>query len=395
MRQQSLSQPSEAPTVPHDTNILARHFIWTIAALAWLINARANDATVFVSCTSLNIRPATIVQAGKTNAIAISAFSDGTINDELSFSVNESDPESHFAVIYLIQPERSLPYVGAMFLSAPGLGDANGDALTDFCEVALGATNYVTSGEVSFTDGSTNYPGTIAATWNRIEGVTIGTVALHMQVPGLGLDLPFTNEFEIYQYEGDLSYIATTTNVIASVNLGRLGAPGTIEGPFTLVRTDSVDLDYSAGKWTNSDNLKLPFESSASLGVSIAKGALPTYYYGLISFVDGLPELGFAFEYQEWYLDIFDPNDANRDGVPDIAEPPLDLTPPALSLAVDKTSLSFTITGDPGQKIIIDHATMLTAPVWSTVAAVTMTNKTQTVTLKAPSFVRGFYRAHL
>ena len=382
----------------HDTKPHFFHHLFGAAFLAlWfsIASARANDATLYLSCSSLSVRPAQWVDRGATNGLALSAFNNGKINDELSFSVSENDPESHFANAYLTLPGHATPVQGGLFVGAPGLGDVNLDALTDFCEVALGNTNMETSGVIGVVDSAGEHDGTVTAIWNRAGGVTTGTVSFHIEIPDLGVDLGTTNSFEIYQYRGNLTYTATDKGVSASVELARLGASGEIRGPFPLFRTDLYDLNFPAGAWTNSDHAKLAFISSTTEGVSLSKGPLPTYYDGLISFRDGQPALGFGSGYEVWYLDLFDPNDANQNHIPDIVEPPIDLTPPAISITSDSNSLNLQVVGHTGQFVFVDLTTSLSPPAWTNLSSFSLTNPVQNLSLTLPASTNGFYRARL
>ena len=382
----------------HGTKTHLLHPVFARAALALVLcvsNALANDATLYLSCSSISIRPSQWVDGGRTNGLSLSAYSNGQINDELAFSVSENDPESHFASAYLTLPGRPVPLLGDLFVGAPGLGDVNLDALTDFCEVGLGNTNMATSGVIAVFDRAGEHDGTVAAVWNRTAGVTTGTVSFHILISDLGVDLQTTNSFEIYQYRGNLSYTATPTGVSASVDLSRLGSDGRIQGPFPLIRTDLYDLDFPAGTWTNADHARLRFISSYGEGVTLSKGPLPTYYYGLISFTDGQPELGFGSGYEVWYLDLFDPNDANHNHIPDLVEPPIDLTPPAISVSLASEKLNLEVVGHPGQLVFIDLTSTLSPLGWTNLSSFSLTNSTQVISLPIPVETQGFYRARL
>ena len=357
--------------------------------------AKSNEATLYLSATSISIRPAQWLQGGKTNSLTFSAFDTGRINDELAFSTGENDPASHFAYVYIQQKGLSQMAVGELYLGAPGLGDVNGNGLTDFCEIGRGNNNVSTTGVVAIFDDAGEHDGSVEAVWNRVAGMTTGTISLHLQVSDLGIDLGTTNVFEIYQYLGTLSYTPTTTGVLATVQVDRLGGNGSLRGPFPLVRTDIFDLDYPAGTWTNSDNARLNFISSTDLGVNLAKGALPTYYNGLIDFAEGMPALGPDSGYETWYLDLFDLNDANHNKIPDLAEPPIDLAPPSLALALGPTNLNLFLGAHLGQTVYIDLSPTLERKNWSTLLTIPVTNAIQRLALPFPKTERAFFRARL
>jgi hypothetical protein len=221
-----------------------------------------------------------------------------------------------------------------------------------------------------------------------------GSVKIHVTIPDFSVDVTFTHLFEIYQYKGTLSYTNTDSGADASVAFARVDASGqTISGPLTLILTNSASLGYPAGTWTSSGG-SLVFGNSADYGVQIGTDAIPTHYTGSVVFQDGMPGAPAPGQYQLWRLDIFDPNDSNKNGIPDLSDRSGATTvTAALAVAVQNGSLQFTVSSKAGQQITIEQTSDLANPAWQPATNLTLSSDVQTVTLDLPTGPQVFYRA--
>lgn len=377
---------------------LAPLFVAAAAVVACLGAARgfAAQATLYLSSTSTRIPPATNTTPAGPATLGISGFADGTVNDELSFNISDTFPGFFGGYLYLTLPDGTQPGPVGFGLDTPGQGDSNLNGLTDFDEVGLGFTNQVTTGSFAWpNDASTNF-GAITATWTRPSGSVMGSVALRLTTGQAPLiDLTFHHEFEIYQYKGTLSYTPSPTGDDAYVTLERLGAPGSIQGPLTLGITNATDVGFAAGAWTNESGLNLRFYSSEIIGVDILRGALPGEFYGEVAFVNGLPEYPFPYQFQVWDFDLFDPNDVNGNGVPDIADAGLPQPLAVVTLESAGTNQwTLGVSGPIGVQVSLESATSLAAPHWMPLAYPVLTDGLTTVSIPPPATQPIYFRVH-
>ncbi len=379
--------------------------LFVAISLGWSALVSANDTTAYLASTSVRVLPASISSLGLVNTLGLSSLGDGTINDELAFSDNETDPASHAAIAYLtVAGGGGDPIPFNLFLGVPGLGDVDLNGLTDFFEVRRSVSNEATNGELNYDDGTGSpLSGTVDAVWNRTAGTASGTVRLHLKIPDYGVDLTFLHHFEIIQYKGTLSYTNKPAGIAASVKFLRLGLPGgqsnQITGPISLIRTNDNELGFTSGTWHYSGTVgdgALPFEDSDAIATSIIRTPIRGGYEGLIPFDNGIPPIfsNGQGQYLLWWLDIFDDNDANHNGIPDLSDaPPGGAVTPQLKLELANNQLNLTVTASVGQTVTLFQATDLSNPVWKTNQTVTLTGPSQVIVLPPPSGVSSYFRA--
>jgi hypothetical protein len=374
-------------------------------SLGWWACLSANDTTAYLASTSVRVLPATLSSLGLVNSLGLSSLGDGTINDELAFSDNETDPESHAAIAYLnLAGGGGDPIPFNLFMGVPGLGDMDLNGLTDFFEVRRSVSNESTTGELNYDDGSgSTLSGTVDAVWNRAVGSASGTVSLHLKIPDYGVDLTFLHRFEIMQYKGTLSYTNKPTGITASVQFLRLGLPSgqtnQITGPISLIRTNDYELGFTSETWHyvgTAGRGALPFESSDDIATSVSRTPIHGGYEGLIPFDNGVPTIpsNGQGQYLLWWLDIFDPNDANHNGIPDLSDAaPGGSITPQLKLELADNQWNLTVTAAAGQTVTLFQATNLTNPIWKTNQTLTLTGLSQVIALPPPSGVSSYFRA--
>ena len=382
---------------------------WSCAVVTWVIVTsavlRANQAVAYLASTSLRVHPGQVIVSGKTNTLAFSSLDDGTVNDELAFSNSESDAASHAGTAYLTLAAgggNALSF--DLFLDVPGLGDVNFNGLTDYAEVGLGFTNETTSGVLSYVDASGfSIDGTLDAVWNRTAGQATGSVNIHVSLPSLNTDLTFVHEFEIFQYQGALSYTVQATSIPSTVSLLRLGLPpglsNQITGPIVLIRSNELELGYTADVWHRESDgslINLRLASSAFLGSAITRTGLPGSYEGLLPFLNGFPEIpsNGQGQYILWWLDLFDSNDANHNGIPDLNDPPF-VPPitPQLSTRLANGQLELTIQASPGQSVVLLQSPGLSTPSWTTNQVVTLSRSTVVIGLPLAGGTTSYFQA--
>lgn len=379
--------------------------LFVAISLGCSVPLSANDTTAYLASTSVRVLPASISSLGLVSTLGLSSLGNGTINDELAFSDNETDPASHAAIAYLTVPGGGgdpIPF--NLFLGVPGLGDVDLNGLTDFFEVRRSVSNEPTNGELNYDDGTGSpVSGTVDAVWNRTAGTASGTVSLHIKIPDYGVDLTFQHHFEIIQYKGTLSYTNKPTGIAASVKLLRLGLPvgqsNQITGPISMIRTNDNELGFTSGTWHYSGTAgsgALPFESSEDISTPVARTPIHGGYEGLIPFDNGVPTIpsNGQGQYLLWWLDIFDDNDANHNGIPDLSDvPPGGTVTPQLKLDLANNQLNLTVTASAGQTITLFQATDLSNPVWKTNQTVTLTGTSRVIILPPPSGASSYFRA--
>jgi len=373
--------------------MLMKARLWIFLAVCFvgslLCAARAGQASLYLTCTSLAVRPASSSATGTAYDLAFSLFDRGVINDELSVADQENDPESHVALAYLHAAGSTNTTVVQMFLSVPGFAsDLNFNGLSDFFEVARGVTNATSTGESYVTIGVNVLSGTADALWNRAPVSATGSVSLHFQLPGFSVDITTVHAFEIFQYQGTFDYVLNATGAQARVSLGRVGGTDIIMGSMGLTRLSTVEIGFKAGVWTLDSTLTMSFFSSAGLDAPFLKGALPGGYFGLIGFRDGLPARPHPGQYQVWNVDLFDPNDWNKNRIPDLTDP----VEARLSLAVHGAFLDLTVVAQAGISLNLERATSVSSASWEVLQTLTLTSATNTLTFPLRADSSGFYR---
>ena len=181
------------------------------------------------------------------------------------------------------------------------------------------------------------------------------------------------------------------------VDLTREGAPAggadRIQGIFNLVRTNSSELGYLAGGWTNSSAGTLAFLSSAGNAESLLRGPLRTNYSTSLWIEDGLPATPETGEYQRWFLDIYDPNDSDHNRIPDLSDDLPSAGPISLlGLTLRGASLHLTLTASSGQAVVVEASDTLASPTWTPVTQTNASGGVDEVDLGPQSAGARFYR---
>ncbi|MEO6183569.1 MAG: hypothetical protein ABIP71_10830, partial [Verrucomicrobiota bacterium] len=232
--------------------------------------------------------------------------------------------------------------------------------------------------------------GNASASWSRSAGSDGGSCQLNFQ--GFG---SFSHIFNILEYKGPLTYTPGTNNVSGNVDLILTGVPSfQLGGPIAFTKSPGDphnQLTLQAGAWTNDTPQTFPFFSETVT----RDQSLKTNYYGYFEFDDWNLDTAEP-DYYLWVISIDDRNDADADGIPDFSDDPsVSVNRPLLALKRASTNLLLTISGNVGQVCQIQEAVTINATNWPTIASVTLTNNSQTVSLPLPSSQTKFWRVRV
>lgn len=364
----------------------------------------AKDTTMTFVCSSLRLLPATVRQLGFDYRLSFTTTADGTINDELHVTLDNSPPlRSHVNGLRLLLPpapvfpDQPNVFGAALEIDVPDVADANFNGISDLLEVSQATAPVTTTGQIVHDDGMEVTQGTVAATWSKAAGSTTGLCKLRVKIPGLGFD----QTFEIFDYRGTFAYTSSGTNVDATVSLKRQGADGAFSGPLKLGVIDRDELGYRGAAWTGPGELRfdvLGTDDPQGGGFTALRGGLFTNYFGLLYFADGDPATPFADEYDLWHFDIRDGNDADHDGIPDLSDVAGtggDATGPQVVLRVLPGGLVLRVTAKSGQKISTEQRPGLAPSDWELVDVRTLAADSEDVELPVPAESARFYRVRV
>jgi hypothetical protein len=334
--------------------------LFAVACLSLLWNAQAFEAAAFLTADSVAIRPST----NAAGSIAFTSATDGTFNDELAFLGSLTNSGSNGGTAALVIGTNG-PLALDFGVDVPEYGSADFRDLTAFYDVAVGLTNKATSGSFGYVDANhIGHSGSVSAIWNRSPGSAVGEVVLGLSDTDTGMNLLFTNIFEIYQYQGSLDYTPVFYGDTAFMLLTRVGAPGVFAGPMTIIYQYDDSVGYGAGVWTNEIGRSFSFISASDQGAPIVRSLNPLHYYGAMTFSEGPPATPGSGAWQSWNLDLFD-HDSNTNGVADFNDPAQTPapSPPILIPQYDATArdvaTGFLVLayGIPGSKAAVDVST--------------------------------------
>ncbi len=203
----------------------------------------------------------------------------------------------------------------------------------------------------------------------------------------------FTAAFELIDYTGTLQYSPAPAYVEGVIHLLQTGNPAnTLDGLMQFVRSGTNRFDQvtlAAGSWTNALGQTLTFTNTSVLRDT----TLRTNYFGLMEFDDGELKTSGA-DYFTWQLSINDANDADKDGIPDFTDDPVDqnLERPSLRISLANDSAQLEIRGQLGKTYEVEETPALIGIKWISDLVVTLTNQTQVVELPVKGKSTVFWR---
>ena len=344
------------------------------AALA-VGSAVANEATLTLTSLSLKVPPATFTTIGGQYGLSFSTADDDSINSELFQSGGSAEYQT-YAIIDYPGSEALGALVGVLTLQTPLGGDTNVNGVTDFLEVDRAIAATTTTGGIEIDDGIDFSRGTVTATWQRAANSTTGTVQLKVNLPDFGFqNLTFDHTFEVFQYRGTLTYDRSGTNFTASINLPRVGAPGSFAGNFPVTRKSNLELNRAPVSWTGPGGQTFEVLGSDEVeGVPLPISHITGRFYGgIVIFADGDPTTPFPDEYDFFDLLIEDLNDSNGNGIPDLTDD-LAAAParPTLAASVAAGVVQLQVSGTPGTRCLIESSPTLPATAWNSVGEITL-----------------------
>lgn len=367
------------------------------AAAVSLAAVEAKEATMYVTCYSFSMPPATATVFGDQMKLSFTNPDSDEINDEWFLSGGTSEVSS---VLVLDTAQGQLS--AACTLRVPNSGDLDNNLLTDFFEVSKPVTAGSTTGEFTFDNGMEVFPGTLKATWNRAAGANAGTCQLQVSVPDFGIvNAKFNHAFEILQYKGTLGYTVAGTNVASTVQLKREGGATEFKGPFPMRQVSESELVWDATEWIGPGDAHFPILASDAIPdvpLTLDRAGLRTsdFYLGAFFFEDGNPATPFPDEYDLWEIVVIDRNDSDGDENPDLSDSASVVDPgppPAFAVRTENGKLFLKVTGKAGQSVTLEQRTSLASGDWVPGQTVKLVSDVQEFDLGTPAspvfFVRG------
>ncbi|HTH47981.1 MAG TPA: hypothetical protein VMB21_10750 [Candidatus Limnocylindria bacterium] len=369
--------------------------ILCLLLLSSLLVARANVATFRMNCSSIRVSTSTTKQSGVTYTFGFT-----TADDDVNGEWYNSDGVIRYSTTALFDaPDLGGTLSGYLYIDLPESSDTDGNLVDDFFEVSRPVVATGTSGTMFFDNGEEVAQGFIDATWNRAAGSTTGTVQLRVNLLR-DLFLPvmtFTHTFEIYQYEGKMTYAVHGANVDASVDLTRQGKAGKFTGPFPMGRRSHDVLERPETDWVGLNNEGYTVLASDALidgELLLTRGTTGTNYYGSFYFLDGVPSTPFQNEYDLWNVQILDPNDADGNHIPDLTDGTEFVQPkgPMATLVFNGELLSLTVSAKSGQQVVVEQRSALDGADWEEVETRTLSSDSEEVSLPSATEDTHFYR---
>jgi len=337
--------------------------------------AAPGKAEMRLHCLSLRFHPGTTTSVGLNYSLEITTDSPAasSLNGELA-PLPPGAPSTHGCFYRLSGDVFFEPVNGSFYLNLPEVKDANTNLIADFFEVDQAVSATTTTGAFEDLDRT----GKVTTIWSREAKSKTGTCRLTMDAYGLTFNLAY----EILEFAGTLTYSTAQTNVIGSIVL--TNALRKLSGKVDLAKINPNLLGLRAGSWTNETGQTLTYFNSEELD------RFGSDYVDFFVFKDGDLATG-VDDYALWLLRINDPNDANRNGIPDLSDVPV---PRAPQLAVTRSDqqLLLSVSGVIGKRHDIERVSALGGTNWTVAVSLTLTNDPQTVAVPVPANGNAFWR---
>jgi hypothetical protein len=363
-------------------------YVLFLGLMSFTVTMWARDpAQVRFYCTSVQLLPA---NGGPGQAETFEVTTDSTLG-EINNEVNAStDVPVYFQ---LDDPTSAGTVAGQIIIPFPAPVDANGNGFDDFYESsqAVPPTNTQGAFQIPGVDS-----GTVAVSWSRDAGSTVGTCRLQMTGKVFGQLPAFIHTFQLLEYNGTLTYVPATNLITGTLHLLQNGgASNSLTGPvsFTRVSTNRFNqLELQPGTLTNAAGQTLSFQSSEIDRDQVMK----TNYFGYVIFADGDPTTS-TLDYQGWVISIDDPNDANGNGIPDLSDDPGSSSEVVVRLGLVRSGgqLLLSMSGVTGNTYELQEASTLSSADWAKSGSVTLTNNPQVISLPPPATATRFWRARV
>lgn len=359
-----------------------------LCAPAQLANA-AQTAQVHLICGSVRF------ERGQTGAVAFMELTTiaPAINGELRTDY-ASGNFTYQADFFLSNSVAGTVVSGSLVLPPPSMADAATNGIPDFFEAAHPVAWTNDLGTFMSSSGT----GQLAAAWSRPAGTNTGECWLTFTFDAPALRETYRCPFSILEYAGSLHYQSSSNGVSSPVALNQVcHVTNTLSATMVLTRTANWfhELSLAAGGWTNAAGLTLPYpEVQLSRQLPTTLSFHPSIFAIAYFCEDGNPET-VQPDYLNWLLTIDDPNDADGDGIPDLADVYFanPARPPTLAFVTIDTHLFLQLSGDVGRVHEVQEAESLSSTNWQKVASFILAEDPQL--LVAPPFSESarFWRA--
>lgn len=348
--------------------------------------AASNTAQLSFHCQSVRLYPASVKQLGLTYRISFTTV-DGEPNGELGIDDDPNSPTIHSTVILFEHPVLGDTLINKLFLDPPDIGDADINRVDDFFQVDRAVNGVTTAG--AFEDPFFGLVE-VTATWSRAAGSTTGNCVMTLQ--GDFVDATFNVPFEVFQYRGPVTY-GPGLGAPARVDLTRQGAPGSLQGDWHLSLHSPDELTFPADQWLDEGGHTFTFIPAGNIEFYLTH-IIRQFYHGLGGTFDGMPATPADEEYIVWEFNLFDPNDADGDRIPDLTDPPgPSSVAPVVTVRIEDSFLKLRVTAEIGQTVIIERKPTLGTAEWSEVETTALSQTTQEFTLPLSGDDSDFYRA--
>ena len=354
-------------------------FLLTAIFVATTFSAPAQTAPVPLQvrmlCYDIMVHPAKIKLLGGIEDINqfSSQGSFNPANDELAFAPLDV-PTTHWGTFLFTDGQTFETFPFDFQLDIPD-NDANQNGIYDLLEYSQSVSGVSTIGTYSDPDGG---QGSFQATWTKAANSHTGTCRI---IFDFATQSPFNHPFEIMNYEGTWSSAVKENS--------------TVHGPITVTRDGVADATLSgelALSLAQQGEVKLTTTSLTNEVGSTFEWAQPqtmdrdrTEFYEFLTVTDG-----WLYEptpdFMDWLIIVDDKNDFDRDGIPDLIDPPtVTATAPSIQIIKTQNGIRLMITGDVGRAYTLEDAASLPAAQWLHPTAVTLTASPHILDLPAPT----------
>ena len=354
-------------------------FIFSVVCLfASLELLSGGQAQIHLYSLSVRFQPAATKSFGFNYNLELTSDSPTTTdpNGELA-PLPDGAPSTHGAFDRMTRHIFDEPVYGAFSLNVPAPEDSNTNGIPDFFEISQAVAATTTKG--AFDDAVLS--GKVTTTWSRSAGTNTGTCKLTMDSYGV----TFIHTFQIQEYSGVLKYSTSATNVTGTVALTNVtAATRNLAGAVLFEKASPDQLKLGPGTWTSETKKAVAFQGAAQLDRNGSD------YFGIFIFNDGDLSTS-AEDYFIWLIKITDPNDANRNGIPDLSDEPV-ARRPSLTISRAGTNLLLSVSGEIGKAHQVEQTPALIPSNWTLATTLTPTNDPQVVRLTPPTNGVSFWR---
>ena len=357
-----------------------------IPGFAGIPSSQANTASVRFACLSLRFRQGS--EPFDIFRLDLSSLPAG-INGEL-FPVFQAAPYTHAAVLTLTDTTFFEEVPGNLLLELP-LADGDANGIPDFFQVEMAVQ--ATSQGIYAIQGYGS--GAVEARWSRAAGSPAGTCVLDFKMNAFQSLAVFTHSFELWEYRGTIRYETSESEVSFSLQAERTGSEEMQwAGHGLLVRSPQDPQNHLVllpGSWTNLTGEAWSFSTNFLFRMESS----PTTYAAFFDFTDGDPSTTEP-DYLTWAWSVYDANDADQDGIPDLSDDPA-APQPSLRLWIRRPgdALEIGVEGPSGARCRLLTTTLVAGGPWEEVLTVTLTNSTQLLLRQAPDEASRFWRVLL